>query len=234
VGTMFEGRFSDSPYIDSVWRGQIGKDYYAVCPADIHWNMLFQRYDGQVRVTVEGPTTQYISKTQTEGIEFLVITFRLGTFISSLRINNLLNTDMALPAAVRKAFWLDGFTWQLPDFDNVETFVERLVREDVLVYEPLVHEALQDQPLGWSPRTVRRRFLQATGLTPKAIEQIERARQARLLLEQGVPISDAAAQLGYADQPHLTRSLRRFVGQTPAQIARENTDETPADILVQF
>jgi AraC-like DNA-binding protein len=28
-------------------------------------------------------------------------------------------------------------------------------------------------------------------------------------------------QAGYADQPHLTRSLRRFIGETPAQIMRQ-------------
>ncbi len=30
---------------------------------------------------------------------------------------------------------------------------------------------------------------------------------------------DAVELAGYADQAHLTRALRRFVGQTPAQIA---------------
>lgn len=30
--------------------------------------------------------------------------------------------------------------------------------------------------------------------------------------------ADVAYQAGYADQPHLTRSLKRFVGQTPGQI----------------
>jgi AraC-like DNA-binding protein len=29
---------------------------------------------------------------------------------------------------------------------------------------------------------------------------------------------DAARLAGYADQPHLTRSLTRYVGQTPSQI----------------
>ncbi|HEV8194086.1 MAG TPA: AraC family transcriptional regulator [Ktedonobacterales bacterium] len=41
---------------------------------------------------------------------------------------------------------------------------------------------------------------------------------ATALLEQGVPISDVIYQAGYFDQPHLTRSLKRFMGQTPAQI----------------
>lgn len=48
--------------------------------------------------------------------------------------------------------------------------------------------------------------------------QFERARYAVLLLKGGVPIPWAAQQAGYFDQPHLTRSLRRFVGQTPAQL----------------
>jgi methylphosphotriester-DNA--protein-cysteine methyltransferase len=65
--------------------------------------------------------------------------------------------------------------------------------------------------------------LQATGLTHKTIQQIERARSAVSLLEQGTPISDAALELGYFDQAHLTNSLKRFVGKTPAQIARKST-----------
>jgi len=39
------------------------------------------------------------------------------------------------------------------------------------------------------------------------------------LLCRGVSLLDVAGQAGYADQPHLTRSLKRFVGQTPSQIA---------------
>lgn len=58
------------------------------------------------------------------------------------------------------------------------------------------------------------------GLTQGSIRQIERAQQAAALLERGVPILDAVYETGYANQPHLTRSLKRFYGQTPAQIAR--------------
>jgi AraC-like DNA-binding protein len=76
-----------------------------------------------------------------------------------------------------------------------------------------------------SLRTIQRRFLHATGLTRGTFEQIERARQAVTFLEQGLSIADAVYQVGYADQPHLTRSLKRFIGQTPAQIIRESESE---------
>jgi methylphosphotriester-DNA--protein-cysteine methyltransferase len=67
--------------------------------------------------------------------------------------------------------------------------------------------------------------LQATGLTHQTIQQIERARSAVSLLEQGTPILDTAFELGYFDQAHLTNSLKRFIGKTPEQIAQRSTLE---------
>lgn len=39
-----------------------------------------------------------------------------------------------------------------------------------------------------------------------------------MLLRQGVSILNTVCQLGYFDQPHVTRSLRQWIGHTPAQI----------------
>lgn len=222
MDTVFEGRTSDSPYIEMIWRGRIGRNYAPICPADTRWNLVFARYDDMIRVSAEGATTQHVPKTQPEGSEFLVIKFSLGVFMPHLSPDNLVNGDTVLPEAAGKSFWLHGAAWQLPDYDNAETFVERLVREGTLVYEPVVSAVLHDQMQAVSSRTVRRRFLRSTGLTPKVIEQIERAQAAAALLEQGASILDATYQAGYADQPHLTRSLKRFYGYTPAQIARES------------
>jgi methylphosphotriester-DNA--protein-cysteine methyltransferase len=69
-------------------------------------------------------------------------------------------------------------------------------------------------------RTVRHRFLRATGLSATHIRQMKRAQQAQALLQQGVSILDTVDEAGYFDQPHLTRSLKQFIGYTPAQIIR--------------
>ena len=61
--------------------------------------------------------------------------------------------------------------------------------------------------------------MRATGLTRGAIRQIRRAERAVDLLGRGVPALDVVRLAGYADQPHLARSLQRFVGQTPTRIA---------------
>jgi hypothetical protein len=221
IETIFEGRQSDSPYVEMIWHGQAGSNYDVVCPADVRWNMLFLKHEGKVKVSVEGPLAEARPTTQPEGTEFLVIRFKLGVFMPHLPVAPLVNDDVTLPEGASKTFWLHGSTWQLPDFENVENFVDKLVRSDMLVRDPVVNAVLQDCPPEYSFRTVRRRFLHATGLTPKVIQQIERANQAAQMLEQGVSILDAAYELGYADQPHLTRSLRRYIGHTPAQIVRE-------------
>jgi methylphosphotriester-DNA--protein-cysteine methyltransferase len=103
--------------------------------------------------------------------------------------------------------------------------VDWLVRDGLLVHEPIVADVVEDRVQGIPSRTVRYRFLRATGVTKSYIRQLERARQAVALLEQGVSVLDTAYQVGYADQAHLTRSLKRFIGQTPAQIARVNPPE---------
>jgi hypothetical protein len=158
--------------------------------------------------------------TQPEGTEWLGVTFPPGIFLPSVALSNLLDERAILPLAANTSFELAGSSFQFPDYDNVETFVERLVREDVLVSDPVVQAVLAGQPPEVSLRTVRRRFLLATGLTYKVISQIERAKQAADLLEQGVSLLDTAYQAGYADQSHMTRSLKHFIGHTPAQIAQ--------------
>jgi Helix-turn-helix domain len=220
-----EGRVSDSPYIEGIWRGRAGEGYAPVCPADSRWDLLLLKQDGRVKVSVEGPLTKAKAKFHVEGTEWLVLRFKLGTFLPSQPIRKLMDGEAILPLAARNSFWLHGSTWQFPDYENMETFVERLVRADVLLRDPVVNAVLQDQPQDLSARTVRRRFLLATGLTPKAIEQIERAQRAAALLEQGESLLDAAYLAGYADQAHMTRSLKRFIGQTPAHIARMGKQE---------
>src|SRR5688572_9425714 len=119
--TIFEGRISDSPYIDTVWRGRSGSNYASVCPANEHWNLFFMKYNDRIRIAVEGSLTKAKPKTLPEGVEWLVIRFKLGMFMPYIPVKTLLDGDAVLPGASHETFWLDSSTWQLPDFNNVET-----------------------------------------------------------------------------------------------------------------
>ncbi len=220
MNSLFEGRESDSPYIEAVWRGRAGSDYAPVCPASGRWHLLFLKQNGRVNVSVEGPLTKATPVTQAEGTSWFGVTFQPGTFLPAVPLKNLLDERAILSLATKTSFKLASSSFQFPDYDNVETFVERLVREDLLVSDPVVKSVLAGHPPEMSLRTVRRRFLFATGLTYKVISQIERAKQAADLLERGVSLLNAAYQAGYADQSHMTRSLKHFIGYTPAHIVR--------------
>ena len=220
MSITYEERASDSPYVETITHGRTASDGSTIRPAECRWHMVIVRQDSSARLLVVGPWTTAGIASWTEGAEILWVKFTLGTFMPHLPARNVLDTETILPEAASRSFWLKGSAWQFPDHENAETFVERLVRNDVLVRDPVVNAALQHQPQGLSSRTVRHRFLRATGLPQSRIRQIERAQRAAALLQQGVSIPDAVYEVGYFDQPHLTRSLKQWVGHTPAQIAR--------------
>lgn len=184
--------------------------------------MVFARHHGYMHPVFVGPWTTAGVVSYTEGAEILWIKFRLGVFMPHLPPRDFLDVETHLPRAASNSFWLKGSTWQSPDYDNVETFIDRLVREEVLVLDPVVEAVLQGHLPKMASRTVRHRFLRATGLTQLHIYQAERAQRAESLLQQGVSILDTVYEVGYSDQPHLTRSLKQFIGHTPGQIVQMN------------
>ncbi len=93
----------------------------------------------------------------------------------------------------------------------------------------LLHERLVDPPslaelaamTGLSQFALLRAFRAQTGLPPHAYLNQLRVRRARLLLDSGRPPADVAAEIGFADQAHLTRHFKRVVGVPPAAYQRE-------------
>jgi hypothetical protein len=126
--------------------------------------------------------------------------------------------DVTLPPATGHSFWLNGSALEYPGFDDAETFVRRLAKSGILSRDPIVDDTLLRRPGELSLRSSQRHFLRSTGVTYATFRQIERARYATSLLREGVSILDVVCSVGYFDQAHLTRSLGRFIGETPAKI----------------
>jgi hypothetical protein len=219
---LYADRSSESSLVETIWRAQSERAGSFISIAATHWEMVVTRDRGKTSFTVRGPETQATPLHYWSiGTEWLGIRFKLGTFMPDLPPGKLLDRrDANLPEATSTPFWLQGSAWEFPSFENADPFVERLVRAGLLVRDPVVTAVLQGQPQALSPRAIQYRFLQATGLTHRTIQQIERARHALTRLRQGASILDTVDQAGYFDQLQLTRALKRFTGQTPAQIAR--------------
>lgn len=215
-----------SSFVEIIWHTQSDRAGTFTSIAASNWEMVIATCNGKTMITARGPETKVSVADFPANAEFFGITFKLGTFMPHLPVKTLLDRqDVTLPEVSSHSFWLYGSTWELPTFDNADVFVNRLIHQGVLVRDPAVEAAIQGDKPDLSIRSLQYRFLQATGLTHKTIQQIDLAHKAVLLLEQGTPILDTAIGLGYFDQAHLTNSLKRFIGTTPAQIVQKITVE---------
>jgi hypothetical protein len=223
---VFDERSANSSFVEMIWHTHSERAGTFTSVAVSNWEMVITTFKGKTMITARGPETKASKADFPTDAEYFGITFKPGSFMPHLPLKTLLDRqDATLPEASSNSFWLHGSAWELPTFENADVFVDRLIRQGILVRDAGVEAAIQGHTPDMSIRSLQYRFLRATGLTHKTIQQIERARSAVPLLEQGTPILDTAFELGYFDQAHLTNSLKRFIGKTPAQIAQKSTVE---------
>ena len=98
--------------------------------------------------------------------------------------------------------------------------MDRLARQGLLTRDPLIQDALQGNAPLIASRTLRYRFLRATGYTQGGIRQYERACKAAALLEQGRPVLDTVFEAGLfrpaAPDPLAEALARAYPGADPA------------------
>lgn len=87
------------------------------------------------------------------------------------------------------------------------------------------------QDVGLSKFHVARCFKEATGVAPHQYQKLLRLQSARRHIERGVCVREAAAASGFADEAHLSRTFRAWLGVTPGTwrryAARRKTTSVP-------
>lgn len=146
------------------------------------------------------------------------IQLRLGTHLAGMPMSDLVDAELTLAEPGRRTFELRGSRVEIREGDDAESMVERLARDGVLAFDPLVARVLAGAATSVPDRTARHRLRAATGQSREQIRQVERAKRAAELIATGLPLAAVAAEAGYTDQPHLTRSVKRWLGQTPGQL----------------
>jgi hypothetical protein len=218
-----ETRLSDSPSVDRVWTAQSERPGEFSSIAAGNCELVVTRYQDRTFLTIRGPETRVTAMDLPPDGEWVGIRLAIGSFLPQFPAATLRNQhDVTLPDASRRAFWLNGSAWEYPTFENADTFVARLVKKGLIARDRAAEAIARGEghAMSMSQRSAQRHFVRATGLTYATFRQIERARYATVLLREGASIADAVHLAGYFDQPHLTRSLKRLIGQTPADIAR--------------
>ncbi len=204
--------------MESVWTCRSEQISEMTSVASETWGLVFWEQEGRRHAAITGPESRTGTAAVPEGAGFVGIQFAVGTSLRTTAISGLVDSGVVLPDVTGRTFWFDGARRETPRPDDAEALVDRLVREGVVVRDPLVAATLRGAPPEVTERTLERRFRAATGLTRGAVRQIGRARTAALLLLSGETPGDVVAKLGYYDEPHLARALRRYVGRTAQEL----------------
>jgi hypothetical protein len=216
-------RGSDSPLVARITRVGYDRDTVDVTTPDGCWDLVVMKVRGRLLMLQTGVITRPVSLPYGAGDEYLAISFKPGVFRPRLPGARMVDRGQLLPSESSRSlpgtFWLDSERLEVPTFENAEGMVDRLIRRELIVRDEIVEGLVEGRPRAISERSVQRHFLLSMGMTAKRLEQIQRARRAAALLQGGRRPVDVALELGYADQPHLTRSLKAILGKTPRQIA---------------
>lgn len=219
---QFDDRESDSPYVERVWRcrNRTGGPFLSMAEGNIE--LVVTRLPGFSAVTLRGPVSRGAFVECPPNGEWLAVRFRLGTHLPRIPTATLMDrNDIHLPVLPDGRFWFSGLIWEIPTYDNAESFVARLARAGVIARNHAADAAVEGDVDWMSRRSVQRHFRRATGMTFSSYQQIQRARHAASLLIGGSSVLDATFDAGYFDQAHLTRAVKQLIGMTPARLLRE-------------
>ncbi|MFD2112097.1 helix-turn-helix domain-containing protein [Thiorhodococcus fuscus] len=146
---------------------------------------------------------------------------RLAAFFRIFRAADPLERESRLLAALGHLVQVHGAERARDRRHAVEPGLARSVR-DYLADHLAEAVTLSDleQATGAGRYRLLRAFARAYGLPPHAWLVQARLERAHALIVHGVGICVAAAETGFADQPHLTRLFKRAYGYTPGVLAR--------------
>jgi AraC-like DNA-binding protein len=214
-------RGADCNFVREISHVAYEGDASDVSTPDGGWDLVFMKRSGTLQALHTGLITKPVDLGYMPGDEYLAITFRAGVFMPKVAAGSMVDRGVSLGVPVAGRFHLGAETLEVPSFENAEAMVKLLISRGVLALDAVVDDVVHERAKAVEPRTVQRHFERAVGVTAKQLSVIYRARDAANMLAHGRSAAEVAAQLGYSDQSHMTRSLKGLLGRTPAQIARQ-------------
>ena len=200
-------------------------------------------WDGE-ELRVAGPDTHAMFAIVPAGVTIVGARFRPGVAPQWLKISA---AELVNSRPLLEEFWpadgarLSAELSETRDAGQVLRVLERTllarlpkVRPPDPVISGVLYGLMQsqtDSPAGWwrqvgmglSERTLRRRSIAAFGYGPKTLDRVLRFQRflRRIPSHPRIGLSELAAEVGFADQAHLTRETRRLSGLTPKDFISE-------------
>ena len=211
-------RSSPHPWIDRVWQTVCLTDGVYKATPDGSWDLILSvSPDGQPTIFLSGQATEPVDVPYLAGEHSVVISFAAHVHLTT-------DKEVRTGAAIRllpvegEVFRLDGVELPLPTFGNAEQLTEMMVAANLLQSNDLVAKAFTEKPRAASRRSVQQHFKKTTGITQKDFQLIRRAQEAVRRLKLGDTSASVAADLGYTDQSHMIKSIKKIMGRLPSNL----------------
>ena len=211
---MYEQKPSPLPFIQCLWRAKVVQEGEYDDPAKDTWGLAFtRRADGSLSAELLGQSFRYRLLDSAIGDEYWGVEFYSHVTMRGVDKPAITGKLVHLPVS-GEHFSIGHDSYSIPTFEQLETFCRELAEQGVISHTARSFSRLRMTSL----RNAQRAHRQTVVLTHKQVEQIKRAERAAVLLKTGMTPTEVAAETGYADQAHMTRSLKSLLGKTPAQI----------------
>lgn len=211
-------RSSAHPWIDAVWQTVcLSSGIYKATP-DGSWDLILSvDPEGKATVFLSGQATEPVNVPYQEGQHSVVISFAAHVYLKQDR-------EVRTGAQLRfltvngNNFLLDDIELPLPTFSNAEQLVDLMTANNLLQSDDVVAKAFTTKPKPASKRSVQQHFKRTTGITQKDFQLIRRAQDAVRRLKAGENAAEVAVDLGYTDQPHMIKSIKKIMGYLPTNL----------------
>jgi hypothetical protein len=211
-------RVSALDLIDSVWSGTASEITPRTVLADPCISIILVKSKTTAEVILRGPETKPRSEILLPGYTWTGIRLRPGVRLKNFPAQKFTDRLRKVPADRHGRFQFEETLLQFPDFNNAEQLIERM--RDLGYISGKVWSSQEFPKQGMSSKTYSRFVKRSTGLSPYKLHQMQRMAEAFHLLRRGMPAATVAAELGFADQAHLHRALKQFLGHTPKELLR--------------
>ncbi len=204
--------------IASVWAIRAAVMMQRIIPADSCISIILVQSDASAEVILRGPETAPRSEILLPGYTWIGIRLQPGVQLKNFPTQQLADSFRTLPVDGNGQFQFEGTLLQFPSFSNAEQLITQM-RDLGFVRGKALNSQESPQKV-MSSKSYSRLVKRSTGLSPYKLHQLQRMSEALRLLREGTPAATVASELEFADQAHLTRAAKKYLGYTPKELLR--------------
>ena len=148
MAIAYEEKLSQSPLVDFVFQSEDLTDGVYVASADARWDIIFTKCpDGKTRVLLCGPSFKVRQVPYSPGYKHVGICYKPWAIFTGIPITTMLNETKLLPMASQDTFIMQGITWKMPTYENVDQFVAEQEKRGLLKADPIIRDVLENKPV---------------------------------------------------------------------------------------